>query len=362
MKCVFKFSSTVINCTIAIAITLALVPTSALAVTENIDAEINDFQQQIEDSAKAYNEASENLEQLNTQIEENTDRIAEIEATLPEQQQKSDTAIRGLYILESSGTLFAGLIFGSTSLKDFINSAQNLSVIFDSINHEIESLNNLQDELSEKQSKLKSDYKIAEEQMKLAENTLKQAQQKREEAQQRAAEIAAAEAKKLEEERLAAEQEQASAAGGQSSSDEGETDASEDVGGNQPDDNIDWSVDKTTFVNQWSARIDAYLAGSPLAETGVHFASAAWDYGVDPRWSPAISFTESSQGLHCFKPHNAWGWGSISWGSWEEAIYAHVGGLSRGYGYTISIESAKKYCPPNWQHWYNTTSAQMSMI
>ena len=59
---------------------------------------------------------------------------------------------------------------------------------------------------------------------------------------------------------------------------------------------------------------------------------------------------------------NAWGWGGCSWGSWEEAIRDHVAGLARGYGYTISVEAAKKYCPPNWEHWYNATLAQMNMI
>ena len=115
-------------------------------------------------------------------------------------------------------------------------------------------------------------------------------------------------------------------------------------------------------MDTWGARIDAYLAGSPLGGYGATFAAAAWDYGVDPSWSPAISNTESSKGLYCFYPHNAWGWGAISWGSWEEAIYAHVAGLARGYGYTITIEAAQKYCPPNWQHWYNVTLAQMNLI
>ena len=127
-------------------------------------------------------------------------------------------------------------------------------------------------------------------------------------------------------------------------------------------DNADWSSDKATFVNEWAGRIDSYLAGSPMAGTGEIFAEAAWDYGVDPRYSPAISNTESSKGLYCFNSHNAWGWGSESWDSWEDAIRDHVAGLARGYGYTISVEAAKKYCPPNWEHWYSATLAQMEAI
>ena len=125
---------------------------------------------------------------------------------------------------------------------------------------------------------------------------------------------------------------------------------------------VDWSQDKQAFVGHWAPRIDAYLAGSPLGGQGKTFADAAWDYGVDPRWSPAISNTESSKGLYCFKPHNAWGWGSSSWGSWEEAIRDHVAGLARIYGPTISMEAARKYCPPNADHWYSATLAEMERI
>ncbi|MCL2750903.1 MAG: hypothetical protein FWE96_07915, partial [Coriobacteriia bacterium] len=92
------------------------------------------------------------------------------------------------------------------------------------------------------------------------------------------------------------------------------------------------------------------------------FANAAYDYNVDPRWSPAIACLESSKGRYCFLPHNAWGWGQISWPDWETAIFAHVRGLSIGYGYTISIAAAQKYCPPNWEHWYNVVSSEMARI
>ena len=113
---------------------------------------------------------------------------------------------------------------------------------------------------------------------------------------------------------------------------------------------------------EWAGRIDAYLAGSPLAGQGATFASAAWDSGVDPRWSPAISCIESSKGEACFLPHNAWGWGSVSWDSWEEAIYDHVQGLARGYGYTVTREGAAKYCPPNADFWYSRCVEEMNKI
>ena len=116
------------------------------------------------------------------------------------------------------------------------------------------------------------------------------------------------------------------------------------------------------FIAEWTARIDAYLAGSPLEGQGVTFATAAWNNGVDPRWSPAISNTESSKGANCFLPHNAWGWGQSSWSSWEEAINAHVAGLKSNYGYSITYSHAMKYCPPNYDNWFNSTLSEMKRI
>ena len=125
---------------------------------------------------------------------------------------------------------------------------------------------------------------------------------------------------------------------------------------------VDWTVGKTAFIEEWAERIDAYLSGSPLAGQGVTFAAAAWENGVDPRWSPAISNTESSKGANCFLPYNAWGWGASSFSSWEDAINAHVAGLASGYGYTISVWAAQKYCPPNYSNWFANTLSEMSRI
>lgn len=136
-------------------------------------------------------------------------------------------------------------------------------------------------------------------------------------------------------------------------------------------DGADWDAGEEKFVEAWAPRIDAYFEGTPLAGQGATFAKAAWANHIDPRWSPAISNTESSKGRYCIRPHNAWGWGAadsdpynlaFEWSSWEEAINAHVSGLARGYGYTISIAGAQTYCPPNWEEWYANTIDQMNSI
>ena len=125
---------------------------------------------------------------------------------------------------------------------------------------------------------------------------------------------------------------------------------------------VDWTVGKDAFIEEWAGRIDAYLANTPLVGYGYAFAEAAWDNGVDPRWSPAISNTESSNGAVCFLPYNAWGWGQSSWGDWDSALRAHVMGLGLGYGYSITPDAAVKYCPPNSAHWYSNTLSQMALI
>lgn len=120
--------------------------------------------------------------------------------------------------------------------------------------------------------------------------------------------------------------------------------------------------ERTIFISEWAPRIDAYLSGSPLNGYGETFASAAYDYGVDPRYSVAISCIESGKGSNCFKSHNAWGWGNSSWSSWEEAIVAHTKGLADGYGYTVTESAAQKYCPPTWSDWYRNVRGEMGRI
>ena len=125
---------------------------------------------------------------------------------------------------------------------------------------------------------------------------------------------------------------------------------------------VDWTVGRKAFVEEWTRRIDKFLAGSNLAGYGKVFAEAAWENGVDPRFSPAISNTESGRGSVCFLPYNAWGWGSSTWNDWETAIRDHVAGLAEVYGYTVSYEAAGIYCPPNQDNWYHMTITAMASI
>ncbi len=364
------FMSLLVACTLALG-GVAL-PTPAYGVTTEIDAEPDEYQQKIEQTSETYDKATARVAELEQQIADNEKKIAQIEADLPDQMERGADAWRALYLLQRESGGLIEFILNAENFNEFLISIEYLDRIQQQNASEIDQLKTMKSELDAAQTSLTDAKAQASQEQESAEAALKEAQALREEAQRKAQEDAARQAEQAAAatpEAKAQNQETNNTAPGEQEATPEPTPPQNESPSTPPavvepptSDNADWSSDKATFVAQWSGRIDAYLAGSPLAGQGATFASAAWDYGVDPRWSPAISNTESTKGAYCFRPYNAWGWGNISWGSWEEAIDAHVRGLARGYGYTISVEAAKKYCPPNWEHWYNVTLAQMNMI
>lgn len=342
------------------------------------DAVPDELQQRVEETAAAYNEAVARREELEAQAAACQERIDEIEAQLPEARERAAESMYTGYRLQQTG---GGLVALLLSSDDFSTLISNLHYIESIQRHniaQVEELLALTEELEAEQASLDEALAGALEQEQAAAAALEEAKAAREEAQRRAAEQAAREAA----ERAAAAQAAAAAAAAQASggdaaadasgsastgedagwSDAGGADAWVDDSGGSASDGADWASDRDVFIAEWGSRIDAYLSGSPLSGYGYVFAAAAWDYGVDPRFSPAIAFVESSLGRYCFLPYNAWGWGSSSWGSWEEAIYSHVAGLAAGYGYTLDYEDALKYCPPTADDWYYSVASQMAQI
>lgn len=364
--------------------------TSAYAEDIDTDPVADEFQQEIERTAQEYEDAKAAVALAKQALEENRARVNELEQEIPLQQERSDSAARELYKIEQQSSGIVELLLSSDSYFDFLTNLEYVSRATDANISEINRLSAMKAEFDEKQSALKQAKRDADENADRASAALEAAQEARREAQRRAQEEArrqaeeAAAAAAASAESAASQEESNSdsadaASGSATGKEEGSASSGEAAGnevGSAPDsgesetpapeppsdDGADWNSDQAAFISQWASRIDAYLEGSPMAGQGKTFASAAWTYGVDPRWSPAIAFTESSKGAYCFASHNAWGWGSASWGSWEEAIDAHVSGLARGYGYTISIDAAKKYCPPSWQSWYDRTLEQMNLI
>lgn len=347
------------------------VTSEAWGVTEEVEAQITEAQRQIEESAAAYDAAVSRIAELEQQIGENERRIAELQEDLPAQQERSDNAVTVLYKMSREGHSLLNMILASESIVDFLKRIDYLARYQDRNLDVIRSLQAMERELTDTQASLDEALFEARQQEEQAKVSLAAAQEARERAQREAQEQARREREAQEAARKAAEEAARKAAEEQQRQEEEAAEqapaednaAEEEPPSTSPsDDGADWSDDKASFVDQWAPRINRYLSGSPLAGTGETFAEAAWDYGVDPRWSPAISAVESSKGAACFKPHNAWGWGSASWDNWDDAIRAHVSGLARGYGYTLSESAAKKYCPPNWQHWYDRCAEEMNSI
>jgi hypothetical protein len=114
-------------------------------------------------------------------------------------------------------------------------------------------------------------------------------------------------------------------------------------------------------------RIDAYLArrGSPMAGTGAAFVAAGNATGVNPVLSVAIAGKESSFGLYCFVPHNAWGMKapqySNGFATWEEGIWANARHLLAYYGTVSSPYECQGYCVPD-HPWMEDVATIMAAI
>lgn len=345
--------------------TIAVSPTVVLATEAEDEAEqteLQRLQREVEETAAAYDEALEVVEELDAKIAENEARIEELEAELPAQRERAAEAIANHYKMQQETPGLLSLILSADSFNDFISTITYLDIIADRSTDELAALITMEEELEATRAELAGQKEEADARLQEAEDALAQAQAAREEAQRAAEERARREAAAA----AAAAQAAAEAAAAQQTY---TTESGEVVQAEAPSNpsapapsSISWATDKESFVAEWAPRIDAYLGGSPLGGHGRTFAEAAWDYGVDPRVSPAIACVESGKGRSCYRSHNAWGWGGISWPDWDTAIRSHVAGFASGYGYTVTLSGAASYCPPSYQLWYSSVVAQMECI
>lgn len=343
---------------VALCAAPVLSPAVAYAVSAETQAQLDSANQQIDDSAAAYNDAVAKLNDLQAQIDENTAAIEELEQEIPEKQSAASDAMRELYKYQQGSNPLVSVMVSAGSFNDFVTSCTYMNQIQSSNSDAIEELNDMQAQLEQKRTELDEQKKQLEEEKQKAADALAAAQQQRQSAQQQAEAEAAAELAAVAEDTAPAEGTGENSENQYNTATETEQKAEVTV-----EADVNWEAsDRDKFVSEWGARINAYLAGSPLAGYGDTFAEAAWDYGVDPRWSPAISCIESTKGAYCFRPYNAWGWMGKSFSSWEEAIPAHVRYLKNMYGTTLTPAAAQRYCPPTWQDWYNKVGAEMNKI
>jgi hypothetical protein len=109
--------------------------------------------------------------------------------------------------------------------------------------------------------------------------------------------------------------------------------------------------------------IRRYLArrNAPLADYATEFVMAADHYGIDYRIIAAISVIESSGGRKNFRPYNGWGWGKMTFESWEQGIWTVSKGIAGYYSRGLITPKliAPFYCPPNAVSWGNKVSFVM---
>lgn len=336
---------------------LGLAATPAIAIAD----ETADLQAKVESTIAAYNEASRHVSEVNENLNANQAKIDELESKLPELRRKAASSIGNLYKMQQSSNGLLDLVLSAEDFNDLISTINYLDIIASKNNEAVDQLLESANQLNEARDTLKVEKSEAEAAETAARNAMNDAVAARQKAQEEAAA------------KLAAQQAEAAAAaaatkpGDTFTATSGNTvkvaepapaASAEPVPNNTE---VTWS-ERDKFINEWAGRIDAYLEGSPLGGHGATFAAAAFDHGVDPRFSPAIATIESSNGAICFLPHNAWGWGAESWDDWDSAINDHVAGLAKGYGYTVSPEAARKYCPPNWEHWYTSVVNGMNSM
>ena len=399
-----------VACALALSLSALAAPQAyAESLTTGTAATAPERTFEIEKLTDAYKAAKAKADAERRKADENEALIESIEQEeLPEQQQRAEVAMVQVYKLNQNSLAVADSLLGSESLGDFLKQLDYFEHVNETGLAEIQQMRDLLDELDQARESLEAARDAAEAQEDAAFEELFALQQERALKKETGLEFAISVAgyQGEDEKSNAADDEDADdedsdeddadadgdpdADSDEDSDDESEDEEADEEGANESDepenpdekivvsddtdgldDGVDWFGDEDEFMAEWTERIDDYLDGTPLEGQGVHFARSAWRYCVDPRWSPAISYIESSNGAYCIRPHNAWGWGAADsdpynlaseWDSWEEAIDAHVAGLAEGYGYTLSTTDARRYCPPGWRNWYNTVLGQMESI
>ncbi len=333
---------------------------------------VSDLERKVQESASAYDAAVAYQDELASQISGLNATIADLEEKLPAQQAECDESLVALYKYAYDSGSVVQMLIDSKSIIDMLSLVDQYNWVIEHHVNAIEQTVQMKNELESSRTQLASDKAAADTAANDAANALSTAKAARQKAAEEAAAKQKAEAEAAAQQKTEAEQKAAAAeqsgdtqAAAEAQSEVAAAEAAQEAGGGggSSSGNVDWSSDKTAFVNEWASRIDSYLSGSPTAGTGKYYAAAAWDNGVDPRWAPAISCIESTKGAYCFRSHNAWGYGSSGFSSWEEGINTVVRGLGSSlYGGHLTQEAARTYCPPTWQDWYANVSSEMSKI
>lgn len=330
----------------ALSLGVTLPPAVAQAEGESsqqLQATADQLMAEVREKVRAYNEASERVGDLEARIFKGEAAIADIEGQLPAKRQLAARSVKSLYKMSQDDAGLVGLILCSEDFESFVANLQYLDAVTAYNDEQVADLAQAQSDLQTAQATLEVQRQQAEDERRAADEALSAAQDAAAQAQR-----AADEARAEEQARAAA----AAALGGGSLSQASSPDEAiattdgllRQAGLSPAGDDAPEGEDRDAFVGRWAPRLDAYLAGRPLAGQGAAFAGAAWDAGIDPRWSAAESMLESGAGAACFAPYNAYGWlarGGFS--SWEEGIREHATYLRGTYGTSPTPAAAALY-------------------
>jgi hypothetical protein len=110
-------------------------------------------------------------------------------------------------------------------------------------------------------------------------------------------------------------------------------------------------------------RIDCYFDArrSPMKGLGSYIVTSAERYGHDPRLCAAIAEAESTCGLACFSPNNAWGMLAYRSGfsSWQEGVDKMFDWLFKYNG--VCTSAPRNWCEPP-DPWRSNVNAVMESI
>ncbi len=342
----------------------------ALALTfvipAHADTQLDTAQNELELTAQSYKEAQDKYSQIQSEIASNEKRLKELQDQLPQLQENAGRVIHQAYKMGKDTPNLLSIILSSDNLSDFLSTMHQMQIMQNKYMQSIKDLNDAQAELMQKSEELSKKKDEASQTLQQAENALAAAIDARVAAQKAADEKIQSE--KAEAQAAVEAAREASSSTFTPANSEASTPV--EVPKSATTGPVDWSIGRDAFISTWTSRINAYLSGSPMAGTGRAFAEAAWDTGVDPRWSPAIATAESSKGYYVpyGNSNNAWGWtarggGFRRFSSFEEGARAHVHYLANMYGTTHTPSAARIYVGSgNWSYWYSSVLAQMESM
>lgn len=145
--------------------------------TSLADEEAEALEAQVKSSADAYNDAISRQEELTAEIATLDARIAELEAKLPAQRERSDESIRALYKYEYDSSSVLMMLLESTSVTDMLAIVDSYNWIIEYNTTEIQSAIQMESELKNAREKLANDKANVD---KAAQDALDSLQQARE--------------------------------------------------------------------------------------------------------------------------------------------------------------------------------------